>query len=159
MKFVLAAFLVAGCASAVTTSPTSLATRDNRMFDEKAFAQLRFLEGRWTGKGPDGKPFFELYDFPNAHTMRSQRFDSAAFDRSSDGSVVALKDGAITSTWGDFTWRATSLSADQIQFEPINAPSAFSWRNIGADEVAVTQNWTDEKGAPQTYTLTLKRVP
>lgn len=157
-KIQLFALLLAGCAAAAASAPPSSPIKGNQMFDEKAFANLQFLDGRWSGEGPDGKPFFELYDFPTPRTMRSRRYNSAAFDQSSDGSSVELKDGAIISTWGDFTWRATSISADEVQFEPVNAPSAFSWRKAGADEVAVTQRWTDEKGAPQTYTLTLTRV-
>lgn len=120
--------------------------------------QLRFLEGRWSGRAPDGSTFYEEYDFPSPTTLRSRRFADATFGRSSDGSTVTLEQGAILSRWGEFTWRASEISNGFVAFEPVNAPSRFSWRRISVDRVDVVQNWTDESGVAQSYTVPLSRV-
>ena len=44
------------CAALVAT-----AAHATNMFTESTFAQIRFLEGKWKGVGPDGKDFFEEY--------------------------------------------------------------------------------------------------
>lgn len=145
------AALLASCATAdMAGEPTG--------YSIAAFQQLRFLEGRWTGKAPDGSVFYEAYDFPTATTLRSQRYADAAFTTAKDGSTVVLEGGAIISRWGDFSWKADALAADSISFAPVNAPSSFSWRRVG-EQIEVAQRWTDEKGAAQSYTLMLTRVP
>lgn len=127
-------------------------------FDASSFGQLRFLEGRWKGIGPDGKAFFDEYVFAEPTLLRSSRHADATFAKATDGSTVALKDGVITSTWGSFTWKAVSLSATQACFEPVSAPSAFCWERTAPDTVTVTQRWTDADGKAQSYVLTLDRV-
>lgn len=121
-------------------------------------AALAFLEGRWSGTGPDGKTFFEQYDFPSAGTMRSRRFADRTFGAASDGSLVSVQDGAVVSRWGEFSWRASDLRPGYARFEPVNAPGAFSWRRVNDDSVEVVQSWTNADGAPQSYTMMLKRV-
>ena len=90
--------------------------------------------------------------------VRSQRYKDASFADAIDGSAVALKDGKLISTWGEFTWEATSVAEGHVSFAPLNAPSSFSWRRVDANTVEVTQNWTDEKGAAQSYALELNRI-
>lgn len=128
------------------------------MFDESSFSQLRFLEGRWKGIGPDGKEFFEEYVLAEPMLLRSIRHADAAFDQATDGSTIALKDGVITSTWGQFTWKATSLGPAKACFEPVNAPSSFCWERVAPDRLTVTQRWTDADGKEQSFVLTLDRV-
>lgn len=151
--------LLAASSAGDATEPRKMITQENGgMFTTDDLARLRFLEGRWSGKAPDGSVFYEEYDFPDQTTMRSRRYPDASFAKSTDGSTIALKDGKVTSTWGDFTWQASELDEGKATFRPVNAPSSFTWRRLRADAVEVTQNWTDEKGAPQTYSLTLNRV-
>ena len=119
---------------------------------------LRFLQGRWSGRAPDGSTFYEEYDFPSPTTLRSRRFADATFGQSSDGSTVTLEEGEIVSRWGEFTWRASEVSDGFVAFEPLNAPSRFSWRRISADRVDVVQNWTDESGVAQSYIVQLSRI-
>ena len=153
------AFLRAALSPTDTTAPRKAISKENSsMFTPNDFKQLRFLEGRWSGKAPDGSVFYEEYDFPNQAIMRSRRYADANFAEATDGSTVALKEGMVISTWGEFTWEASDLSENVASFRPINAPSSFTWRRLNQDAVEVTQNWTDEKGAAQSYSLTLTRV-
>jgi hypothetical protein len=71
---------------------------EKKMLTVSDFAHLRFLEGRWIGKAPDGSDFYEEYSFPNEREMRSSRYPNASFNASNDGSVVAWQDGQVTST-------------------------------------------------------------
>ncbi len=131
---------------------------DGIVFTESDFEKLRFLEGRWVGTAPDGNKFYEEYDFPAEGMMRSRRADDASYSSYTDGSTVMLQDGAIISKWGEFEWRATSVSEHAVHFAPVNAPSFFSWEQMSGDEIAVVQEWTDEKGEKQRYSITLSRV-
>lgn len=127
------------------------------VFTESDFQQLKFLEGRWQGRDPQGKLFYEQYDFPDALTLRSLRFASADFAKSTDSSTVSFEDGAIVSRWGQFSWRAAQVTPDKACFEPIAAPSAFCWSVSGA-RLNVVQRWKDASGKEQSMTLPLTRV-
>lgn len=128
------------------------------MFTPEQFALLTFLEGRWEGTGPDGKPFFEQYRFENPTRLRPGRFADATFSAETDHSVVTLADGRIVSTWKEFTWEASDVTAGKACFTPINAPSAFCWTRTSDSIVEVTQRWTDEHGKPQAYVMKLRRL-
>lgn len=156
MMAMIGAFASPNMAHAGLAQTTTV--RERGMFSAQDFDRLRFLEGRWSGKMPDGSPFYEAYDFPSRSKMRSRRYPDANFTMATDGSVVDLQDGEVISRWGEFTWKAAALEDGKATFQPLNAPSAFTWRRLGPDAVEVTQNWTDEKGMAQTYSLTLKRV-
>lgn len=157
--YLIAALTLAGCMHGTEPARTPAQQQgETRMFTQADFAQLRFLEGRWSGRAPDGSTFYEAYDFPADGQMRSRRFTNERFEEASDGSSIALADGVITSTWGEFTWRATEVSDGFVAFDPVNAPSRFSWRRVGDGRVDVVQNWTDAEGSPQTYTVPLTRI-
>jgi len=161
MRFIdlgITLFLMASNLSAPLQSPTEPQSAAG-MFTEEAITSLKFLEGRWSGEAPDGSLFFEEYDFPDASTMRSRRYGDAGFAEVLDSSTVSLRDGKVTSAWGEFTWEAVSIDGDTAQFRPVNAPSSFAWRRVDANAVEVVQNWTDENGAPQRYSLILHRTP
>lgn len=128
------------------------------MFNESSFAQIKFLEGRWKGVGPDGKEFFDEYVLVEPNLFRSIRHADATFSKATDASTVTLKDGVITSTWGQFTWKATSLSAFKACFEPVDAPSSFCWEQVAPDRMHVTQRWTGSDGKEQSFVLPLNRV-
>jgi len=145
-------------AAAVSIAASFNLSAATTMFSESSFSQIKFLEGRWKGVGPDGKDFFDEYVLVEPTVFRSIRHADATFTRATDGSTVALKDGVITSTWGQFTWKATSLSATKACFEPVNAPSSFCWERIAPDTVTVTQRWTGSDGKEQSFVLTLNRV-
>ena len=109
------------------------------MYNESSFSQIKFLEGRWKGVGPDGKEFFDEYVLAEPSLFRSMRHADASFSKVTDGSTVALMDGVVTSTWGQFTWKATTLTASKACFETVNAPSSFCWERVASDTVTVTQ--------------------
>ena len=109
------------------------------MFDTDTMDHLAFLEGRWIGMGPDGKPFYEAYRRVDRNTLVSERYEDATFAKIVDGSSVTLEDGAIISRWGDYSWRADDVREGYASFAPVEAPSAFTWRRSDDDTVEVTQ--------------------
>jgi hypothetical protein len=141
-----------------TSIPTPEPPREKRVLTTRDLDKLEFLIGRWSGEAPDGSVFFEEYSRPESTLLRSRRYKDASFSNAVDGSTVTLKDGKLISSWGKFSWEAAHVEDGQVVFSPVNAPSSFSWRRVDADTVKVTQNWTDEKGAAQSYALELKRV-
>src|SRR5690606_11095614 len=141
--------LLAACASF---------TGSSSMFTASDFAHLKFLEGRWEGTGPDGKPFYEEYSFPSSTEMRSSRYADDTFSAVQDGSVVALHDGRVTSTWQEFTWQASELTDGKACFTPVSAPSSFCWERVSSNSAQVTQRWTDQNGQAQQYVVPLRRL-
>ncbi|MFN3537607.1 MAG: hypothetical protein ACK4Y4_09195 [Brevundimonas sp.] len=132
--------------------------REEIRVQSDSLSSLAFLVGRWSGQSPDGSTFYDEYTFGPDGQFRSRRFEDGAFTTSTDGSSVEIEDGQIVSKWGPFTWRAVRLEDGFAEFEPLNAPSSFSWKRIDADHVEVSQRWTDEAGAAQGYSLILTRV-
>ena len=126
-------------------------------YNQSDMTKLNFLVGRWSGQGPDGKTFYEEYDFSEPTVFRSRRFPDSRFLEATDGSTVELRGNQIISTWGEFTWEATTVTNGFVEFRPVNAPSSFSWRETGPETVEVVQNWTDENGEAQHYTIALTR--
>lgn len=145
----LVVLLVSGCSTSSGTLP---------MFSQEQFDHLRFLEGRWIGTGPDGQPFYEQYAFVDPTTLESARYKDRSFSERTDSSRVELKDGAIVSSWNEFTWRVASIAPGKACFDPVDAPSAFCWERASDETVEVTQRWTDDKGEPQQYVLTLRKL-
>ncbi len=145
-------------ALAVSLGACSNAPSKPPRFDTNQFAQLRFLEGRYSGVGPDGRTFHDEYLFTAPDRLVSNRHADATFAAPTDGSTVELVNGAIISTWGEYTWKAVSVSATRACFEPISAPSAFCWERTDADTITVTQRWNDADGQPQSTAIVLQRV-
>ncbi|WP_313915579.1 hypothetical protein [Tahibacter sp.] len=89
--------------------------------------------------------------------MRSRRYPDATFSTSTDSSTVSFDNGEVISRWGEFSWKATEISADKACFAPVNARGSFCWQRTGA-MVEVTQRWKGDDGKDQSYTLKLTRV-
>jgi len=127
------------------------------MFSHDDFVQLQFLVGRWRGESADGKLFYEEYDHPHPNQFQSHRYADERFVQRTDGSTISYQDGEVTSTWGDFSWRASSIGGDSAVFEPVNAPSRFEWRRVDDSTLEAHQRWTAE-GREQQHTIRLTRV-
>jgi hypothetical protein len=144
---------------ALLAAAASLQAPAAASFTEADFVHAHRLVGRWEGRGPDGQPFYEEYDLPDRLTLRSRRYSGADFATVTDASSVRFEDGAIVSRWGRYSWRAVAVTPDLIRFEPVNAPSHFSWRFVDTGTVEVRQDWRDAQGAAQSYTLRMTRLP
>ena len=151
MRSVLMAFclIISACSTPTKVQP---------VFTAEEFTQLKFLQGRWEGTGPDGANFYEQYAFESPTLMRSTRFKDSNFSEATDGSAVELVHGEITSTWNEFTWVASELSEGKACFSPVNAPSSFCWERVDEATLHVTQRWTGEDGKAQQYVVPMRRL-
>ena len=145
-------------ATALLMASSCTLAKEGAMFTPADFRQLQFLEGRWSGTGPDGKAFYEHYDFADDATFRSRRYAGPEFSAVLDSSSVTFKEGDIVSRWGPYSWRASEMVAGKACFTPIEAPSSFCWRRVDDGQVEVTQRWTGADGKPQTMAMMLKRI-
>jgi hypothetical protein len=139
------------------TSISAMA-RESAVFNSDDFTNLKFLEGRWEGTGPDGANFYEQYTFESPRLMRSTRFKDSSFSEPVDGSSVELVDGRIVSRWNEFSWEASELVAGRACFSPVQAPSSFCWELVAESTVHVTQRWTAEDGSPKEHVVPMRRL-
>ena len=101
---------------------------------------------------------FSLDDFaqPQPTVFQSHRFPDSAFGGNSaghtDGATISCRDGEVISQWGEFSWKASSIGADTAAFEPVNAPSRFTWRRVDDATQEAQQRWSAD-GKPQEFTL------
>lgn len=157
------ALLLTAC-SVVTDHKNNI--QDKVMYHADDFAKLQFLQGRWEGKGPDGKLFYEEYRFESAVLFRSTRYQDDTFSASNtaskntpaDGSTVEFSDGQIIAKWLEFSWQASDIRPGKACFVPLNAPSSFCWEQINSNTVHVTQSWQGEDGTPQQFVMPLRRL-
>ncbi len=136
---------------------TGAHSTEHTMFTQNHFENLRFLEGHWQGTAPGGSTFFDGYAFSGPTELRATHYADDSFGTPGDGSTVRLEAGEVVSRWGQFSWRATEISSDRACFEPINASGHFSWQRVSAQEVQVSQRWTDAEGTEQQYVFSLQR--
>jgi hypothetical protein len=142
----------------LSTASCAAKLKEQYMFTVSEFNHIRFLEGRWEGTGPDGAKFYEQYAFSNNAEMKTNRFKDSSFVERTDGSNVKFENGEITSTWNEFTWKASEMKPGKACFSPTKAPSSFCWEQISESLVHVTQRWSDEKGNPQQFVIPLRRL-
>jgi hypothetical protein len=136
---------VAACGSPRTSAPAAAAVREGevRSISVQEFQQLRWVEGRWRGDQPDGKPFYEAYRFVNDSTIRSYSYaDSASGAVPSDSGFIALRGGEVTTGGEGARWVASQLTASRIDFAPrVGASNSFTWQRASADAWTATLRW------------------
>ena len=127
------------------------------MFSIDDFDKLQFLTGRWKGQSADGKEFYEEYVRPTTTVLRSQRATRPDFSDRTDGSLIALENSEIVSTWGELSWRATEIGQDHATFEPVTAPSQFTWHRVDENTLEARQRLNTD-GQQQEHTIRLTRM-
>jgi hypothetical protein len=160
---------IAGCAAeteqdavvppADTASVVRVAVVPARI-DRAQLAQLKWLEGRWSGSGTDTPTFYERYSFPTDSTMVTVSYRDSSMLEVADSSIYVLSGGQLSNGGNGPQWVLASFSADSVRFEPLaRASNSFTWRRVNADE------WTAVLGAPASggdaapsRTYTMRRV-
>jgi hypothetical protein len=89
-------------------------------------AKLKWLEGTWRGMDGD-KPFFERYRLEGT-TLIVEGFADERLESVSDTSRFELRDGAFGKFDSDGGSRASSITADSVQFVPAKPSTGNMFR-------------------------------
>jgi hypothetical protein len=124
------------------------------------FAGLRWLEGRWVGHGPDGKPFFEGYRVADDSTIVTYGYPDAASTTPGDSSTIALRAGVVTTGEGG-RYVLTELSDGHAQFSPRGpARNSFDWDRTSPNAWVATLRWPDNSdGSAREVVYQMRRLP
>jgi hypothetical protein len=153
MKVVLAAALLTACWRGPADRPAV------GRFTAAQFAGLRWLEGTWRGRLPDGGAFYERYRFVDDSTIAMQAFADSTLTGTSDSARIALRDGTIANEGGAARWAATRLDAAGVTFTPVEgATNSFTWTVERADRWTATLTWTDHAGQAHVVTYPMERI-
>lgn len=122
------------------------------------FQQMRWINGMWRGFMPDGKTFYERYRMVNDSTMVMHAFPDSTFGTPSDSSVIALRNGVVTSAGGSSLYVATRLDSTGVDFAPQRgATNRFTWARESATQWSATLRFADRDGRPQTVVYALHK--
>jgi hypothetical protein len=125
------------------------------------FRALAWLDGRWRGTMPDGKPFFEGYRMLNDSTVRSYDYPDSTAVVPSDSGAISLRGGELVTGSGGREWVATELGEGFARFEPRRgAKNSFTWQRTGPDAWTATLRWAAEAPVRETvYSMVRQSTP
>jgi hypothetical protein len=122
------------------------------------FVRLRWLDGSWRGRLPDGGYFYERYRVLDDSTIAMRSFSDSLFARVTDSSSIALRHGSIANVGGD-RWVATRLDSTEVDFaSERNASNNFTWKRDTPDRWTATLRSNDAEGRPRTTVYPMERV-
>ena len=108
-----------------------------KSFSKDEFATLKWIEGRWKGEGASpASAFYEEYNFKNDTLIMMNALNNPPkFDQvTKEYGKVFFDKGMILHQSANSIWRATNITSDLIEFEPLqNADNHFKWRKSSND--------------------------
>jgi len=123
------------------------------------FAQLRWLEGSWRGRLPDGGYFYERYGLVDDSTIVMHGFADSTLARATDSARITLRDGTIADEGGSSRWVATRLDSNVVDFTSAKeASNGFAWARESPDRWTATLRSTDAQRRPQTTVYRMERI-
>jgi hypothetical protein len=153
VKVCLAAALLTACWRGLADRPAV------GRFTAAQFASLRWLEGTWRGRLPDGGAFYERYRFVDDSTIAMRAFSDSTLAATSDSARITLRDGTVANEGGAARWAATRLDATGVAFTPVEgATNSFTWTLERADRWAATLTWRDHAGQAHVVTYPMERI-
>jgi hypothetical protein len=130
-----------------------------RRFTAAQFASLRWIEGTWRGRLPDGGAFYERYHFADDSTIVMQAFADSTLASTSDSGRIVLRDGIVADEGGAARWGATRLDSSGVAFAPLEgATNSFTWTRDRADRWTATLTWADKDGKARAVTYPMERI-
>jgi hypothetical protein len=122
------------------------------------FGKLRWLEGSWRGRLPDGGYFFERYRVQDDSTIVMQSFSDSTFAQATDSARITFRDGTIADE-GSTRWVATQLDSNVVDFaSEQNAANGFSWERESPDRWKATLRSLNRERQPQTTVYPMDRI-
>lgn len=131
---------------------------DSGTFTIDEFRGLAWLHGRWRGFMPDGRTFFEEYEFVDDSTILMRAFVDSSFTTPSDSARITLRGGTVASQGPGARWVATRLDATGADFAPQRgAGNAFTWSREDSTKWNAVIRWTDPEGRTRSRLYALHR--
>ena len=128
-------------------------------FTVQQFSTLRWVEGTWRGRLPDGGAFYERYRVVDDSTIAMQSFADSTLTVTSDSGRIALRDGTIADEGGAARWGATRVDSTGVEFAPMTgATNGFTWTKDRGDRWTATLIWTDKDGRLRTVVYPMERI-
>lgn len=122
------------------------------------FARLRWLDGSWRGRLPDGGYFYERYRPIDDSTIAMRGFPDSLFARVTDSANITFRGGTVADE-GSSRWVATRLDSNAVDFaSERNASSNFTWARESPDRWTATLRSIDRQGRAQTTVYQMERV-
>jgi hypothetical protein len=122
------------------------------------FRRLRWLEGSWRGKLPDGGHFYERYRVLNDSTIVMRGFADSTFASATDSARITLRGGTVADE-GGARWVATRLDSSAVDFaSERDASNNFTWVRESPDRWTATLRSTDRQGHAQTTVYPMERI-
>ena len=127
-------------------------------YSAQDFGRLRWLEGNWRGRLPDGGYFYERYRLVDDSTIAMRSFPDSLFARVTDSSNITLRGGTVANE-GGARWVATRLDSDAVDFaSERGASNNFTWKRDSPDRWTATLRSNDAQGRPRTTVYPMERV-
>ena len=127
-------------------------------YSAQDFGRLRWLEGSWRGRLPDGGYFYERYRLLDDSTIAMRAFPDSLFARVTDSSNITLRGGTVADEGGT-RWVATRLDPDAVDFASEgNASNNFTWKRDSPDRWTATLRSNDAQGRQRTTVYPMERV-
>jgi len=127
-------------------------------YSAQDFGQLRWLEGDWRGRLPDGGYFYESYRVQDDSTIVMHGFPDSTFARATDSARITFRDGIIADE-GSTRWVATQLDSNAVDFaSEKNAANGFIWARESPDRWKATLRSLNRERQPQTTVYQMERI-
>lgn len=128
-------------------------------FSLQDFTRLRWLEGSWRGRLPDGGYFYERYQILDDSTIAMRGFADSTFTRVADSARIGLRGGTIIDEGGSAPWVATRLDSSAVEFaSTLDASNGFTWTRESPDRWTATLRSTDRQRRPRTTIYPMERI-
>jgi len=122
------------------------------------FGRLRWLEGSWHGRLPEGGHFYERYQLVDDSTIAMHGFPDSTFAHATDSASITLRGGTIADE-GSARWVATRLESNAVDFaSERNASNNFTWTRESQDRWTATLRSSDRQGRAQTTIYPMERI-
>jgi len=113
------------------------------------FRQLGWIEGRWVGHAPDGRPFYEEYRFTDDSTIGTWSYADSTAGTPVDSGAIRLRAGQVTSGNDMVAWVVTALDANRVAFAPQRGVrNSFSWERGAQGGWVARLHWTADGRQP-----------
>ena len=134
-------------------------TAPAQQYSQAQFRQLRWLEGQWRGRLPDGKYFYEQYRWADDSTIVMHAFADSTFARATDSARITLRNGVVANEGATARWEAAQLDSAAVHFAPVRgASNSFEWVRESANLWTATLHTTARDGQSQRTVYPMERM-